>query len=156
MDLLCTGSFEIGLLGSSLIFGCFIASFILPRSADLYGRRPVFILGLVTQIVVNIAAIYCKKIKMMYALCFIAGFSQIAIDIVAYVYTVEIMPSKVQNNTGLYIFLVFGLAQSYIALQFWFLTKDWKVNAYFSIALCSVSLFATCFWLPESPRFLYG
>lgn len=92
MDLLCTGSFEIGLLGSSLIFGCFVASFIIPRCADVYGRRPVFMLGLVIQIAVDIAAIYCTKIHMAYGLLFLGGFSQIAIDIVAYVYTVEMMP----------------------------------------------------------------
>jgi uncharacterized membrane protein len=41
---------------------------------------------------VDIAAIYCTKIHMAYALCFIGGFSQIAIDIIAYVYTIEMMP----------------------------------------------------------------
>ena len=49
-------------------------------------------LGLVIQIAVDIAAIYCTKIHMAYGLLFLGGFSQIAIDIVAYVYTVEMMP----------------------------------------------------------------
>jgi hypothetical protein len=35
---------------------------------------------------------------------------------VAYVYAVEMMPYRVQNDAGLYIFLVFGFAMSYIAL----------------------------------------
>jgi hypothetical protein len=75
---------------------------------------------------------------------------------VAYVYAVEMMPSKVQNDAGLYIFLFFGLAMSYIALQFWFLTKEWKVNAGISLLLASLSLISTIAWLPESPRFLYS
>ena len=75
---------------------------------------------------------------------------------VAYVYNVEMMPLHLQNDTGLYIFLVFGFAMSYIALQFWFLTKNWRVNAAVSLSLAVLSLIATLAWLPESFRFLYG
>ena len=46
MDLYCTSKLQMGLLGSSFISGCFVGSFILARMADIYGRRPIFIVGL--------------------------------------------------------------------------------------------------------------
>lgn len=45
---------------------------------------------------------------------------------------------------------------SAIALQFWFLTNYWQVNALEAIVMAVFSFFATIFWLPESPRFLYS
>ena len=84
------------------------------------------------------------------------GIGEVGRYYVAYVYNVEMMPMRVQNNTGLYIFLCFGLVMSYIALQFWFLTKNWRVNAAVSFSLAFISLVATCVWMPESFRFLYG
>ena len=55
----------------------------------------------------------------------------------------------------MYIFMVFGLAMTYIAFQFWFLTKDVFVNYYIALALALLSSVLTIIYLPESPRFLY-
>ena len=46
MNLYCTDGLKMGLLGSSFITGCFVGSFFLSRLADIYGRRPIFIVGL--------------------------------------------------------------------------------------------------------------
>jgi putative MFS transporter len=156
MNLYCTPSVDIGLLGSAFITGCFIGSFILPRCADIFGRRPIFIVGLLIQIFVVTACLFCKSLDLAYFLLFMGGVGETGRYYVAYVYAVEMMPSKVQNDAGLYIFLFFGLAMSYIALQFWFLTKEWQVNAGISLLLASLSLISTIAWLPESPRFLYS
>ena len=59
MDLYCTDEFDMGLLGSSFIAGCFVGSFILPRGADVVGRKPIFLLGLTIHIGVVIWALFC-------------------------------------------------------------------------------------------------
>lgn len=112
--------------------------------------------GLCLQICVVICSLFCKSIYLAYVLLFFGGIGEVGRYYVAYVYNVEMMPLSLQNDTGLYIFLVFGFAMSYIALQFWFLTKDWRVNAAVSLSLAVLSLIATIVWLPESFRFLYG
>jgi MFS family permease len=38
------------MIGSSFMMGTFIGSFFLPRLADIYGRRPIFIAGLIMYI----------------------------------------------------------------------------------------------------------
>jgi len=62
----------------------------------------------------------------------------------------------VQDKAGLYIFLVFGFVMTYIALQFWFITKDCYVNNYIALSIAIISWLCVFFWLPESPRFLYS
>lgn len=156
MDLYCTDGLKMGFLGSSFITGCFVGSFFLSRLADIYGRRPIFIVGLCLQICVVICSLFCKSIYFAYFLLFLGGIGEVGRYYVAYVYNVEMMPLSLQNDTGLYIFLVFGFAMSYIALQFWFLTKNWRVNAAVSLSLVLLSLILTIAWLPESFRFLYG
>jgi MFS family permease len=145
-----------GFLGSSFIAGCFVGSFILSRLADIIGRRPIFIVGLCLQISVVVASLFCKSIYLAYLLLFLGGIGEVGRYYVAYVYNVEMMPLSRQNDTGLYIFLVFGFAMTYIAIQFWFITKNWRVNAAVSLFLAITSLITTIAWLPESFRFLYG
>lgn len=144
------------LIGSMFFVGTFIGSFILPRAADIYGRKPLFLVGLSIYIVDCIALYFVDNLYLLYFLMFVGGISETGRYYVAYVYAVEMMPREVQNKTGLYIFLVFGVAMTYIALQFWFLTKDCFVNNYIALGLALVSLASVTFYMPESPRFLFS
>ena len=44
----------------------------------------------------------------------------------------------------------------YIALQFWFITKDCFINYWIALVLAIISLICVTIYLPESPRFLYS
>lgn len=105
-----------GWLGSSFISGCFLGSFIFSRLADIIGRRPVFMFGLCLHMSVVLGSLVCKSINLAYFLLFLGGLGEVCRYYVAYVYNIEMMPMHLQNATGLYIFLVFGVAMSYIAL----------------------------------------
>ena len=63
-----------------------------------------------------VVSLFCKSIYLAYALLFVGGLGEVCRYYVAYVYNVEMMPVALQNQTGLYIFLVFGFVMSYIAL----------------------------------------
>ncbi len=156
MDLYCTGSFEMSLIGSMFFVGTFAGSFVLPRAADIYGRKPLFLIGLALYIVVTIALFFVSSLGWLYFLLFLGGISETGRYYVAYVYCVEMMPKRVQDKAGLYIFLVFGVAMTYIALQFWFITKDCFVNCYIALGLALASWISVALYLPESPRFLFS
>ena len=156
MNLTCTGDFKMSLIGSMFFIGCFAGSFVLPRAADVYGRKPLFLIGLSLYIVVVIALYFVRSLGWLYFLLFLGGISETGRYYVAYVYAVEMMPERVQNATGLYIFLVFGFAMTYIALQFWFITKDCYVNNWIALGLALLSLVLVTAWLPESPRYLFS
>ncbi len=116
MDLYCVSEVQLGSLGSSFMAGCFFGSFILPRAADIIGRKPMFVTGLVIFICVVTASLFCRNLYLAYFLLFMGGISETGRYYVAYVYLVEFMPQRYQNNAGLYIFMVFGFIMTYIAL----------------------------------------
>ena len=144
------------MIGSMFFVGTFSGSFILPRAADIYGRKPLFLIGLSLYICVVIALYFVKSLYMLYFLLFLGGISETGRYYVAYVYAIEFMPQRVQDSTGLYIFLVFGIAMTYIALQFWFITKDVFVNNWIALCLALISLVTVTIYMPESPRFLFS
>ena len=156
VDLYCTESFEMSVIGSMFFVGTFSGSFILPRMADIYGRKPLFLIGLSLYIIVVIALYFVKNLFTLYFLLFLGGISETGRYYVAYVYAIEFMPKKVQDATGLYVFLVFGVAMTYIAIQFWFFTKDVFVNNWIALFLAVSSWICVTFYLPESPRFLFS
>ena len=116
MNLYCTEDFEMSLIGSMFLVGAFVGSFILPRAADIYGRKPLFLTGLGIYILDVIALYFCNNLYLLYFLLFAGGISETGRYYVAYVYVVEMMPKKAQDKAGLYIFMVFGLAMAYIGL----------------------------------------
>ena len=116
MNLYCDSDTAFGFLGSSFMAGCFIGSFMLPRAADIVGRRPMFLLGLGIFISVVIASLFCHNIKFAYFLLFMGGISETGRYYVAYVYLIEFVPDRYQNDAGLYIFMCFGIVMTFIAM----------------------------------------
>ena len=156
MDLYCTGSFKMSLIGSMFFGGTFVGSFVLPRMADIYGRKPLFLIGLALHICVVIALYFANSLEILYALMFLGGIAETGRYYVAYVYCVEMMPKAVQDKTGLCIFMAFAFAMTYIGLQFWVITKDVYTNNWIALLIALVSWFSVLIWLPESPRFLFS
>lgn len=136
--------------------GTFFGSFILPRAADIYGRKPLFLIGLALYIFDVIMLYFASSLWQLYLLMFLGGVSETGRYYVAYVYCVEMMPKSVQDKTGLFIFLVFGCVMTYIGLQFWFITSNVYVNNLVALVTATISWILVFFWLPESPRFKYS
>ena len=125
MDLYCTSSADIGLIVTMFLVGCFVGSFMLPRAADIIGRKPIFILGLCIFICVVVTSLFCTSLYFCFFLLFMGGISECGRYYVAYVYLVEFMPEKDQDAAGLYIFMAFGFTMMFIAIQFWFIFDFW-------------------------------
>jgi MFS family permease len=136
--------------------GAFVGSFILPRFADVVGRKPMFLLGLAIYFCVLIGVLFCRDFYLMCALIFFGGIAETGRYYVAYVYLVEFVPDRRQSVAGLMIFVVFGVAQMYFAAYFSMLTKTWDYLAYQGLLFTLFAFCACHFWLPETPRFLYS
>ena len=145
------------MIGSSFLFGTFAGSFLIPRLADIYGRRPMFILGLILFIATCIGLIVSRDIKAMYAFLFLGGISECGRCYVAYVYAIEIVPKRMQSMAGLMYFLAFAMCKIFVCLYFMLSKqKHWYILALTAIGMSVVSLLITVMYLPESPRFLYA
>lgn len=95
IGLYCTESFDMSLIGSMFFVGTFFGSFILPRAADIVGRKPIFLAGLSLYILVVIGLYFVKNLYTLYVLLFLGGISETGRYYVAYVYVVEMMPKPV-------------------------------------------------------------
>jgi len=94
LDLYCTSTIAISFIGSSFFVGAFVGSFILPRASDVVGRRPMFLVGLVLYVAVVIGLLFNTNLYLTYVLLFFGGISETGRYYVAYVYCVEMMPTK--------------------------------------------------------------
>ena len=136
--------------------GAFTGSCFLPRLADVYGRKPIFLCGLVMYIGVVLGTLLSTNKYVLLGLMVVGGVSESAKYYVGYVYAIEIFPKRFASFGGLAIFTCFSTAKVCICLYFMFAAKrDWNFLAYWAMAACTISLFVTTFFLYESPRFLY-
>lgn len=108
-----------GLIGSSFFAGCFLGSFILPRLADIVGRKPMFLLGLVLYIFTVIGLLVSSDLTILCALLVLGGISETGRVYVAYVYAIEIMPKRLQSLMGIISWMNVGLCRIFITIYFW-------------------------------------
>jgi MFS family permease len=155
--LTCASGNEIGNIGSSFFVGTFIGSILIPRAADVVGRKPMFVLGLVIYIFVIVGLIFASNYYTLMVLLAISGIGEAGRYYVAYVYVIEIFHSKYQSAAGIAIFICFSASKVFICLQFMLIPyRNWLGMAYISFILAVGSLIMTIFTMPESPRFLYS
>ena len=83
-----------GLIGSSFFVGTFAGSFVLPRASDIYGRKPLNLIGLVIYFGTVTASYFVKDLYWLYFIIFMGGISETGRYYVAYVYAVEMMPKE--------------------------------------------------------------
>lgn len=145
------------MIGSSFLLGTFAGSFVVPRMADIYGRRPMYILGLVIFIASCVGLILSTDIRAMYAFLFLGGLSESGRCYVGYVYAIEIVPKRMQSLAGLIYWLGPASGKIFVCLYFMLSKeKEWKVMPFIAIGIAGISLLLTIGFLPESPRYLYA
>lgn len=156
MDLTCASNSQIGLLGSSLFIGVVLGCLILPRLADLYGRKPVFLFGLV-MIMANTGGLaFCKNMYLAYFILFIGGIGTCGTCFVGFIYSVEIIPKEFQNTAGLINFFFRSLINTLTPVYFWYISNEWVYLAYTAFAFAFISFILTLIIIPDTPRFYYS
>ena len=93
-DLTCASDQTVGRIGSSFFVGTFLGSMVLPRAADVVGRKPMFILGLVIYIGIIIGLIFATTVYELMGLLAVSGIGEAGRYYVAYVYVIEIFHTK--------------------------------------------------------------
>ena len=155
-NLECASNWDISLIGSSFFVGCFFGSLFLSRLADIYGRKPLFILGLLLYLIVVIGVLISTNYYVLLVFMGLGGVSEVARYYVAYVYAIEILPRRFSNSGGQIIFMSFSATKIFICIYFMASpVKEWKYLGGLSIVYALASLYMTVRTLKESPRFLY-
>ena len=83
-----------------------MGSFILPPLADVYGRKPMFIIGLSLNLIALFGLFYSKKIEFLIFWLILGSFFETGKFYVAYVYAIDCFQIRDKKMQGL-SFLVF-------------------------------------------------
>ncbi|CDW80647.1 organic cation [Stylonychia lemnae] len=153
LDLHCIGDNELGFIGSSFFIGAFIGSIIIPRLADIYGRKKPYMFGLILYALTSLIYPFSTSLYLNYFLIFLGGISEAGRYYVGFVYLQELMPTTHQTYVGINIFMAHGFAKLCYDLYFYQITKNWVYLNYSAIVMAFTCIICMQF-MPESPRYL--
>jgi MFS family permease len=100
LDLNCTPKSQIGLLGSMLFAGWAVSATFLPRLADVYGRRRVYLVSMVAHAFFYGLIIISHDLKFSTAMQFFLGMASVGRASVGYLYSLELVPHAQQTAVG--------------------------------------------------------
>ena len=154
LDLACieNKNTRIGLIGSSFFAGWAFSSFIIPRLADVYGRRVTFIYSMVLQTLAFIGVIFSRDINITTVLMFFMGIAAPARTTIGFLYLMELLPAKSRPLAAISHHFVASFVNVVGCLYFWLISKNWR---WLEIMACFIGLIAclgACI-MPESPKF---
>ena len=105
-----------------IVVGCLTVT----RLGDIYGRKPLFQLGLLIHITVFSVLIFCHSIPFAFILIFISGYSVTMKLYVGYTYNVEMMPKQYQVLASTCQFCFESLVFVFCCFYFLYISKDWR------------------------------
>lgn len=153
MNLTCTPKAEIGLIGSMQFIGWMVASFFIPRLADIYGRKYIVIGSIFLQLCSFIGLFLSRSAITTIVMMFFMGFAGAGRCSICFLYLLELLPQTKQTLTGTILQLNNGLIPIWMSIYFWTISKNWVYIELLATGFTAVSIFGA-FFLPESPKFL--
>ena len=152
-NLVCDAEMKIGLFGSFFLLGICMGSITLTRLGDIYGRKPIFIFGILLVALASFILYFMTNIITGYVLGFIMGFGVTAKQYVGFSYLVEMHPKKRQVLVGCMFFFYEALIFLFLTTFFGWINKSWYYilipTLGFGVIGCLLMIL-----MPESPRFL--
>lgn len=143
------------MIGSAYFAGYSVSCLIVPRLADIYGRRLPYIVSSCIQFFVYLGIFFSRDSLMTIALILIFGFCGAGRSGIGYLYLLEMMPSDWKTMVGTLTHSVNSCTFIFSALYFWQLSKDWRWLILYALVANGVTGIAICF-VPESPLYSYA
>ena len=90
----CEPKWKIGMMGFSFLFGIVLGCLTLARLGDIYGRKPIYKLGLCMHLVVSTLMCFLNTSNYVYLYCLLLvfGMSVTARYYVGYSFNIEMQP----------------------------------------------------------------
>jgi MFS family permease len=155
LDLVCRHEWEVGIIGSSCFAGMFIGALTLSPISDIYGRRPVHIIGLVLSLIGGLwMYVFPTWISVIISLLLkgIGMYSRLSIS---YLYTLEMFDEERCKVIATIIMSINNALSSVMALYFMFGGRD---ATFFLLCSIFIAMYSLVFIpiLPESPKLLFS
>jgi MFS family permease len=137
------------------LLGWDIGCLIVPRLGDLYGRKIPYAVSMGASLVVHLGLILSHNIYLTMALFFLLGLTCPGKSNIAYVYLLELVPTKMQTSVGTVLLLADGSTMIFLSLYFRFISRDWLPFQIFALSFAALGFLVTLL-APESPKYLYS
>lgn len=153
LDLYCTPSAYIGLLGALAFAGAAIGCLFLPIASDKFGRWPVLQWTAALQIPLYLLALLTRNLAVIYFLCFYVGVALIGKFAAGFVLLTEILPSRYVAYGQTAFCCGDTAANLYLTFYYRFISRNSYPTLWFTLILNLVTVVLFCF-VPESPAWL--
>jgi MFS family permease len=124
-DLLCVPPWKYELIGSMVFIGWVATLLWVPPFADKYGRKKLFYLGMVIDLIVFLALYVNKSLDVMIGLAFIFGAACTLRVNIGFVYMQEMLPKKNQTFFGT-LYNIQESAMAMMAAIYFSQCKQWQ------------------------------
>ena len=139
-----------------VFIGWTLASVIVPRISDLYGRKTTFLVNMAAQFISLICMIYTKSYLLMQIALFVLGVCSVGRWTVTYIYLCEFWTEKNIKRFGPFINVSAAITLLVGAFTFQFLTRNIIYLEYAAVLMTIVSGCLSFMLIPESPKWLIG
>lgn len=133
--------------------GWTLAALVLPRQADIYGRRLVFMSAILLQTVCFAGLYFTSNLYVAYVLMFLFGGAAVGRCSISYLFLMELLPKSRQVITGTILSMNNQLTGLIGCLYFWQISRDWHWLELYACGSGILSMVGVYF-LPESPKYL--
>ena len=144
-----------GLLGSAYFAGWTSAAIMVPRLADLYGRKFIWLLAMLFQAPAIFGLIASDSVLLTQVLLFVMGLCAAGRVSVGFLYVMEVIPTASRGFISFLLGSIDCMTMIYATVYFKYLTHDSIYWELFSGCQNILMLILVLYYLPESPRWLY-
>ena len=121
----CTPDYIVGLIGANFILGIVVGCSTVTRLGDVYGRKPIYLLGLCMHVTCMIGILITTNAIIMFFLLFTFGISITARYYVGYTYNLEMQPKSHHVLVSTTMFVCESFVYLFICLYFRFVSDHW-------------------------------
>lgn len=125
LNMECSPKWLLGGLGFVFLLGIVIGCSTLTKLGDLYGRRPVYLLGQVMNLVLILAIMTSTNLIADYFLLFFLGLSITSRYYVGYTFNVEMCPKKQQVFVSTFQFIMESVVYLLVCAYFVYISSEW-------------------------------
>ncbi|XP_014247403.1 organic cation transporter protein isoform X2 [Cimex lectularius] len=149
-DLVCDKAWLRATSDALLMVGVMLGSIIFGDLSDRVGRRPIFFISLVLQVVFGILVAIAPDVYSYMIARLIVGSTTSGVFLVAYVIAMEMVGPKFRMFAGV-AFQLFFTAGFVLTAGFAYLIKDWRMLQ-LALTLPGIVFFSYWWFIPESVR----
>eukprot|EP00347_Sterkiella_histriomuscorum_P010242 403377046 len=155
LNLACESSSTIAMLGSAYFIGYSLACLIMPRLADIYGRKIFYLSSSALQLFLYLGIMLSRSAELTTALIVFFGICGVGRSAIGYLYLLEMIPAEWKNIVGTLTHVANSFTFIISAVYFWKLSKDWEWFILFALISNAITVVAVS-RIPESPKFTYS